>query len=83
MRLPNASMAFLKKDFRLNRVFTTFDKAAHAVEQSVRNYNHLRPHMSYSYLTPAADHASTEPMQKCWKPNVYKAAQPPASADTA
>ena len=36
----------LKTDFRLNRVFTTFDEAARAVEQSVRNYNHLRPHMS-------------------------------------
>lgn len=37
----------LKTDFRLNRVFTTFDEAARVVKQSVRNYNHLRPHMSY------------------------------------
>ena len=36
----------LKTDFRLNRVLTTFDEAARAVEQSVRNDNHLRPHMS-------------------------------------
>lgn len=73
----------LKTDFRLNRVFTTFDEAARAVEQSVRNYNHLRPHMSCGYLTPAAAHASTEPLQKHWKPKVYKTAQPPASTDTA
>ena len=36
----------LKTDFRLNRMLTTFEEAARAVEQSVRNDNHLRPHMS-------------------------------------
>lgn len=72
----------LKTDFRLNRVFTTFDEAARAVEQSVRNYNHLRPHMSCGYLTPAAAHASTEPLQKHWKPKVYKASQSPSPLDT-
>ena len=46
--------SILKTDFRLNRVFTTFDEAARAVKQCVRNYNHLRPHMSCGYLTPAA-----------------------------
>jgi transposase InsO family protein len=40
----------LKTDFPLNRVFTTFDEAASAVKQRVRNYNHLRPHMSCGYL---------------------------------
>ena len=44
----------LKTDFRLNLVFTPFDETARAVEQCVRNYNHLRPHMSCGYLTPAA-----------------------------
>ena len=38
--------SILKTDFRLNRVLTTFDEATRAVEQSVRNDNHLRPHMS-------------------------------------
>ena len=73
----------LKTDFRLNRVFTTFAEAARAVEQSVRNYNHLRPHMSCGYLTPAAAHISTEPLQKHWKPKVYKTAQTPTSTDIA
>ena len=72
----------LKMDFRLNRVFTTFDEAARAVEQSIYNYNHLRPHMSCRYLTPAAAHISTEPLQKHWKPKVYKTTQPPTSPDT-
>jgi transposase InsO family protein len=65
----------LKTDFRLNRVFSTFDEAARAVEQSIYNYNHLRPHMSCGYLTPAAAHASTELLQKHWKPKAYKVAQ--------
>jgi len=69
-------------DFRLNRVFTTFDEAARAVEQSVRNYNHLRPHMSCGYLTPAAAHASTAPLQKHWKPKVYKASKSQIQRDT-
>jgi putative transposase len=58
----------LKAGFRLNRVFTTFDEAARAVKQSVRKYNHLHPHMSCGFLTPATAHASTEPLQKHWKP---------------
>ena len=73
----------LKTDFRLNRVFSTFDEAARVVEQSVRNYNHLRPHMSCGYLTPAAAHVSTEPLQKHWKPKVYKTAQPSIQPDNA
>jgi len=73
----------LKTDFQLNRMFTTFDEAAPTVEQSIRNYNHLRPHRSCGYLTPAAAHASNEPLQKHWKPKVYRTAQPPASTDTA
>ncbi|HEX8426130.1 IS3 family transposase [Hymenobacter sp.] len=61
----------LKIDFRLNRVFNTFDEAQRTVEASIRNYNHLRPHMSCGYLTPAAAHTSTEPLQQLWKPKVY------------
>jgi putative transposase len=72
----------LKTDFRLNRVFTTFDEAVRAVEQSVHNYNHLRPHMSCGYLTPAAAYISTEPLQKHWKPKVYKTTQSPTASDT-
>ena len=54
----------LKTDFRRNCVFTIFDESARAVDHSVHNYNHLRPHMSCGYLTPAAAHASTEPLRK-------------------
>ncbi|WP_243650985.1 IS3 family transposase [Hymenobacter gummosus] len=61
----------LKIDFRLNRAFRTFEEAQRAVEASITNYNHLRPHMSCGYSTPAAAHASTQPLQQLWKPKVY------------
>ena len=61
----------LKTDFRLNRVFISFEEAVKAVDKSIYNYNHLRPHMSCGYLTPAAAHLSDEPLKKHWKPKVY------------
>jgi putative transposase len=54
----------LKTDFRLNHVFTSFEEAARAVERSIYNYNHLRPHMSCDYLTPAATHSKDQPLKK-------------------
>jgi putative transposase len=65
----------LKTDFRLNRVFTTFEEALKAVDASIHNYNHLRPHMSCDFLTPAIAHQSTQPLKKHRKPKVYKPAQ--------
>ncbi|WP_409014997.1 integrase core domain-containing protein [Dyadobacter sp. CY345] len=62
----------LKTDFRLNRVFTTFEEAANAVDKSIYNYNHLRPHMYCDYLTPSVAHHSDQPLKKHWKPKVYK-----------
>ncbi len=62
----------LKTDFRLNRVFTMFDEAQKAVDKSVYNYNHLRPHMSCGYLTPVVAHQTEPPLKKHWKPKVYK-----------
>jgi len=67
----------LKTDFRLNRVFTTFEEVTKAVDKSIYNYNHLRPHMSgpqcgCDYLTPSVAHYSDQPLKKHWKPKVYK-----------
>jgi putative transposase len=74
----------LKMDCRLNRVFTTFDVAARAVEQRGHTYNQLRPHMRRcGYLTPAVAHASTAPLRKHWKPNVYKTTPLPTAPDGA
>lgn len=66
----------LKTDFRLNRVFTTFEEAQKAVDKSIYNYNHLRPHMSCGYLTPVMAHQSEQPLKKHWKTKVYKRSKP-------
>ena len=57
----------LKTDFRLNRVFVSFDEAVKAVDKGIHNYNHLRPHMSCGYLTPAVAHMTDLPLKKHWK----------------
>ncbi|WP_097124520.1 integrase core domain-containing protein [Spirosoma fluviale] len=62
----------LKTDFRLNRVFTSFDEALKAVGRSIHNYNHLQPHMSCDFLTPAVAHLTNQPLKKHWKPKNYK-----------
>lgn len=67
----------LKTDFRLNQVFTSFEEAAWAVERSIHNYNHLRPHMSCDYLTPAVAHGSDQPLKKLWKPKRYNSQKAP------
>ena len=36
----------LKTEFLLNQVFGSFNEASRAVDISVYNYNHLRPHMN-------------------------------------
>jgi transposase InsO family protein len=70
----------LKTDFRLNQVFTSFEEAARAVEKSIRNYNHLRPHMSCDYLTPAMAHVSEQPLTKRWKPKRYNGSKEPTES---
>ncbi|MFD2933841.1 integrase core domain-containing protein [Spirosoma flavum] len=62
----------LKTEFLLNQVFGSFDDASRAVDSSLYNYNHLRPHMSCDYLTPAIAHLMDQPLKKQWKPKVYK-----------
>ena len=54
----------LKTDFKLNRIFKTHLEAKLAVQNSISNYNTLRPHMSCSYLTPEQAHQSTELLVK-------------------
>ena len=63
----------LKTDFRLNRVFTNFTEAAQTVAVSIQKYNQLRPYRSCGYLTPAAAHASDQPLKKQWKSKGYSA----------
>lgn len=43
----------LKEEFLLNSIFKTQLSADKAVKEAVKNYNHLRPHMSIDYMTPS------------------------------
>jgi putative transposase len=69
-----------KTDFRLNQVFTSFEEAARAVGRSIHNYNHLRPHRSCDYLTPAAAHSKDQPLKKHWKPKCYNSQRAPTKS---
>ena len=71
----------LKTEFLLNQVFSSFEEASRAVVVSIHNYNHLRPHMSCDYLTPAIAHITDQPLKKHWKPKVYKRAKDIISAE--
>ena len=57
----------LKADFKLNRIFKNQMEAKLAVQNSIANYNTLRPHMSCNYLTPEQAHQSLTPLIKKWK----------------
>lgn len=46
----------LKSEFHLNKIFRSQVEAQIAVQNSVTNYNSIRPHMSCNYLTPQQAH---------------------------
>lgn len=57
----------LKSEFHLNKIFRTPVEAQIAVQNSVTNYNSIRPHMNCNYLTPQQAHQKVEPLIKKWK----------------
>lgn len=57
----------LKSEFHLNKLFRSPVEAQIAVQNSITNYNTLRPHMSCNYLTPQQAHETLEPLVKRWK----------------
>jgi putative transposase len=61
----------LKTEFLLNRTFATFDEAAAAVDMAIDKYNHVRPHASCNYLTPAMAHEQSGLLKKRWKKKIY------------
>ena len=48
----------LKDEFLLSETFKTVQIAREAVEEAVKNYNELRPHMSIGYMTPNEKYAA-------------------------
>jgi transposase InsO family protein len=61
----------LKTEFKLKRVFSSRSEALLEVTKSIESYNHLRPHMSCDFLTPAVAHVTDVPLIKRWK-NIRK-----------
>lgn len=64
----------LKTELGLDQVFTGYSDAVPAVHRAISSYNHLRPHMSCSNLTPEIAHLHPEPLVKKWKPGRYRKA---------
>lgn len=57
----------LKNEFDLNRKFNDRQQALEVVDNTIRVYNELRPHMSCNYLTPKQAHLTTGKLEKKWK----------------
>lgn len=62
----------LKSEFQLNKIFRSQVEAQIAVQNSITNYNSIRPHMSCNYLTPQQAHQTADPLIKKWKNKVEK-----------
>jgi len=58
----------LKGEFGLEKTFATIEQANEATAKAVDVYNHLRPHASCDYLTPAVAHEQKGFLRKRWKP---------------
>jgi putative transposase len=61
----------LKTEFLLSKTFATYSEATAAVDIAIDKYNHVRPHASCNYLTPAMAHEQSGLLQKRWKKKVY------------
>jgi transposase InsO family protein len=55
------------KDELLEAQYRTFKEARQAIDRAVNIYNHLRPHYSIDYLTPAEAHTRTGEIKRRWK----------------
>ena len=57
----------LKGEFLLDKTFTSFTEAQHAVKDAIEKYNHIRPHASCDNLTPVQAHEHNGILRKRWK----------------
>lgn len=57
----------IKEQLLMDQVFDNYKQAIAQLIQSVKIYNHRRPHTSCSKLTPQTAHETTEPLTKNWK----------------
>ena len=53
--------------FDQNTQINSFEEAQQKVKESITTYNHLRPHSSISYLTPAVAYQGKHELKRMWK----------------
>jgi len=56
----------LKQEFGLDEVFENMQEAGKQIDQSIKLYNSLRPHISNHYLTPDQMHQQQQHKPKTW-----------------
>ncbi|HTG56034.1 MAG TPA: IS3 family transposase [Niabella sp.] len=61
----------LKIEFLLEQTFSGLTEAEQAVAIAVKNYNHLRPHLSCDMMTPVMAHERHGLLKKHWKNKVF------------
>jgi transposase InsO family protein len=67
----------LKEEFLLNKTFGSYGEARQATEFAIEKYNHVRPHASCDYMTPAVAHDGSGVLKKHWKKKLYDQSMPP------
>lgn len=56
----------LKNEF-LKKLNPTEETARTMTQKAIEAYNHIRPHSSIGYMTPAKAHTQTGPLKRLWK----------------
>lgn len=56
----------LKQEFGLDEVFENMQEAGKQIDESIRLYNSLRPHLSNHYLTPDQMHCQQQLKPRTW-----------------
>jgi putative transposase len=67
----------LKGEFLLNQTFSSYMEAVQATQNAVEKYNHVRPHASCDYMTPAMAHEQSGVLKKRWKKKIFNHSMPP------
>lgn len=78
----------LKGEFLLAKTFGYYDEAIKAVDEAIEKYNHVRPHSSCDYMTPAIAHEQSGVLRRRWKNKSYNKTtfstkEPPSDAQPA
>lgn len=57
----------LKEEFKISKSYQNYSQAVKGVNENIRVYNSMRPHLSCDYLTPEIAYMKTGPLKRHWK----------------